>query len=111
MRIKAFEEQSLTEYQGQGLNNALEDAAKLSDELALAAQGQKSISDAFRAYEADMRARMEIEIPMSIAQAQMVHSFDTLMNAPFFKHGMNKYREEREAAGLKVEDATQPKTQ
>lgn len=54
---------------------------------------------------------MEIEMPMSIAQAQMVHSYDTLMNAPFFKHGMNKYRAEREAVGLGVEDATRPKVQ
>lgn len=45
---------------------------------------------ALREYEAEMRERVLQEIPISVAQAQMVHSFDTLMNAPFFKHGMNK---------------------
>jgi hypothetical protein len=33
------------------------------------------------------------------------------MNAPFFKHGMNKYREEQEAKGEEVEVATAPKVQ
>jgi hypothetical protein len=58
-----------------------------------------------------MLARMEIETPLSIAQAQMVHSYDTLMQAPFFKHGMNKYRAERESQGLGVEEAIEPKVQ
>jgi 2-polyprenyl-6-methoxyphenol hydroxylase-like FAD-dependent oxidoreductase len=97
--------------QGQGLNNALEDAAKLVDELSAAASGQYTLTEALRRYEKDMRSRMDTEIPISVAQAQMVHSFDTLMEAPFFKHGMNKYRADREAAGLEIEGATQPKLQ
>jgi hypothetical protein len=46
-----------------------------------------------------------------LEKAQMVHSYDTLMNAPFFKHGMNKYKEDQEAKGEGVEVATAPKAQ
>lgn len=99
---------AMPSHRGQGLNNALEDAAKLVDELTAVSKGERSTSQALTNYENDMRARTLVEIPMSIAQAQMVHSFDTLINAPFFKHGMHKYREDREAAGLNLESAIEP---
>jgi 2-polyprenyl-6-methoxyphenol hydroxylase-like FAD-dependent oxidoreductase len=98
-------------HRGQGLNNALQDAAVLVDELKAVKSGEKSLSDAVAAFEKDMKQRTLEEIPISIMQAQMVHSYDTLMNAPFFKHGMNKYREEQEAKGEGVEVATAPKIQ
>lgn len=95
-------------HRGQGLNNALEDAAKLADELKAVARGEKSLKDGITAYEREMKARTLVEIPISIAQATMVHNFDTLMDAPFFKHGMNKYREDIKAKGHEVEVATAP---
>ena len=96
-------------HRGQGLNNALQDAAVLAEELKAVKAGEKSLSETVAAFEKDMKQRTLQEIPISIAQAQMVHSYDTLMNAPFFKHGMNKYREEQEAKGEGVEVATAPK--
>lgn len=96
-------------HRGQGLNNALEDAAKLVDELAAASRGDKTPAEALQAYEEEMRPRVLAEIPISIAQAQMVHSYDTLMNAPFFVHGMHKYRSDLAKQGKEVEIATQPK--
>lgn len=98
-------------HRGQGLNNALEDAAMLVDELAAFKRGKKSLKDAIAAYEKEMKERTLLEIPISIAQAQMVHNFDTLMSAPFFKHGMNKYREDMEAKGQTIEIATAPKAE
>ena len=41
----------------------------------------------------------------------MVHSYDTLMNAPFFKHGMNKYKGDQKAKGEGIEVASAPKVQ
>ena len=98
-------------HRGQGLNNALQDASTLVDELTAVHRSGKSLNDAVAAYEKDMKERTLVELPISIAQAQMVHNFDTLMNAPFFKHGMNKYREMRETSGEEVEVATAPKVQ
>lgn len=96
-------------HRGQGLNNALEDAAKLVDEISAASKGEKTFAQAFKEYEEEMTPRVMTEIPISIAQAQMVHSFDTLMNAPFFVHGMNKYKADLAAEGKEVEVATMPK--
>ena len=98
-------------HRGQGLNNALQDAATLVEELRAVKNGEKSLRDAIAAYEKDMKERTLLEIPVSIAQAQMVHNFDTLMSAPFFKHGMNKYREDMEAKGQAVDVATAPTNQ
>jgi 2-polyprenyl-6-methoxyphenol hydroxylase-like FAD-dependent oxidoreductase len=80
-------------HRGQGLNNALQDAALLVEELDAANQGKKSLMEAVQAYEKDMKERTIKEIPISIAQARMVHSWETLMNAPFIKMGMNKQAE------------------
>ena len=73
------------------------------------ADRSKTLAVAIQEYEKEMRARVLTEIPISIAQAQMVHSFDTLLQAPFFKHGMHKYREERERRGESIEVATDAK--
>jgi 2-polyprenyl-6-methoxyphenol hydroxylase-like FAD-dependent oxidoreductase len=80
-------------HRGQGLNNALQDAALLVSELDAVSQGKKSLKEAVQAYEKDMKERTVKEIPISIAQAKMVHSWETLMNAPFIKMGMHKQAE------------------
>jgi 2-polyprenyl-6-methoxyphenol hydroxylase-like FAD-dependent oxidoreductase len=90
-------------HRGQGLNNALQDATMLVDEFKAVKVGQKSLADAVVAYEKKMRSRASMEIPISIAHARMVRSFDTLMEAPFFMHGMNKSKEEQAAEGEEVE--------
>jgi len=97
-------------HRGQGLNNALQDAAMLVDELVAASKGEKSLRNAVESYEKEMKERSLQEIPFSIMQAQMVHSYDTLMDAPFFKMGMNKYKEDMAAKNQPIEKATQEKT-
>jgi 2-polyprenyl-6-methoxyphenol hydroxylase-like FAD-dependent oxidoreductase len=81
-------------HRGQGLNNALEDSASLVSELTAAKDGKKSLEEAVKAYEEDMRTRALKEIPISVMQARMVHSWEDLMNAPMFKIGMNKLKED-----------------
>jgi len=80
-------------FRGQGLNNALEDAAKLVDELVAVKAGKQTLSDAIIAYEKEMKARTMVEMPISIAQADASHKWEKLMEAPVFKLGMNKHRE------------------
>ena len=67
------------------------------NELAAAKNGSKSPKEAMRAYEEEMRTRALKEMPVSIAQAKMVHSWETLMNSPMIKWGMNKQKEEDDA--------------
>ncbi|OAP59064.1 hypothetical protein AYL99_06362 [Fonsecaea erecta] len=86
-------------FRGQGLNNALQDAAKLVDELGalLAAGTRHSLREAVAAYEAEMKERALLEMKVSILQAETVHDWDRLMEAPMIKHGMNKYKEDQGA--------------
>jgi len=84
-------------FRGQGLNNALQDAAHLIDELKDVHTGAKSLSEAITDYEKEMKERAMTEMKVSILQAETVHQWDRLMEAPFIKHGMNKYQEEQEA--------------
>jgi 2-polyprenyl-6-methoxyphenol hydroxylase-like FAD-dependent oxidoreductase len=96
-------------HRGQGLNNAIEDAATLVNELSAVAKGEKSLAIAVEMYEKEMKERTLEEIPISIKQAYLVHNFDTLLEAPFFKLGMHKYREDLAAKNVTVEVATQEK--
>ena len=80
-------------HRGQGLNNGLQDAATLVEQLDAVKHGKKTLKEAVQAYEEDMKERTLKEIPISVAQARMVHSWETLMNAPFIKLGMHKQAE------------------
>ncbi|OAL36801.1 hypothetical protein AYO20_03856 [Fonsecaea nubica] len=84
-------------FRGQGLNNALQDAAKLIDEIREWRAGNKTLGEAIADYEKEMKERALLEMKISILQAETVHNWDRLMEAPFIKHGMNKYKEEHGA--------------
>ena len=86
-------------HRAQGLNNALEDAATLVDELAAVKAGTKTIPEALRAYEVKMKERVLQEIPISIKTALFGHNFDKLMQTPAFINGMDKYRKIQEEKG------------
>lgn len=77
-------------HRGQGLNNGLQDAATLVEQLDAVNKGSRTLKAAVQAYEEDMKKRAKEEIPISVAQARMVHNWETLMNAPFIKMGMHK---------------------
>ncbi|KIW24233.1 uncharacterized protein PV07_09961 [Cladophialophora immunda] len=81
-------------FRGQGLNNAFQDAEKLVSELREAQKGAKTLEQAVRAYEEEMKTRSLKEIEISLMQSRMVHNWETLMGAPMIKAGMNAYREE-----------------
>ena len=77
-------------FRGQGLNNALEDAAGLVNEIVAWKDGKKSLRAANSSYEKEMRERALTEMEISIKQTETVHNWDRLMEAPFIKLGMNK---------------------
>ncbi len=89
-------------HRGQGLNNALQDAAGLVEELTAVKKGEKGLRGAVKTYQEDMKKRALAEIPISVMQARMVHSWETLMSAPMIKMGMNKLKEEEAAEAEKA---------
>jgi 2-polyprenyl-6-methoxyphenol hydroxylase-like FAD-dependent oxidoreductase len=93
-------------HHGDGLNNALQDAALLVDELDAVDQGKKSLKEAVQAYEKDLKERTVTQIPLSMAQAKMVHSAETLVNAPFIKMGMHRCIRQGKGVALAILPAT-----
>lgn len=69
----------MTPHRRQGLNNALEDAALLAEQLTAVHHGAKAQPEAMADYETEMKSRALREIPISLAQATMVHDWDKLM--------------------------------
>jgi 2-polyprenyl-6-methoxyphenol hydroxylase-like FAD-dependent oxidoreductase len=97
---------SMPPHRDQGLNNALEDAAKLVDELTAASKGEKSLEEAVVEYKKEMKARALKEVSISVMQAQMAHRWDQLMQSPLFQSGMHKYKEDMAASNKPIEVAT-----
>ena len=97
-------------FRGQGLQHALEDAAKLVDELTLFGRGQQSLESAVRNYEDEMKPRASKEVFISVMAGQMSHRFDQLMQSPMVQNGLEQYKEELAAKGRPVEHATDPVT-
>ena len=95
-------------FRGQGLNNALEDAAGLVDELTAVSRGEKSLESAVRQYEDEMKPRTRKETFVSTMAAQMSHNFDQLLQSPMVKNGLHRYKEERAATDQPVGPATNP---
>ncbi|KAK6368209.1 hypothetical protein LTS17_009950 [Exophiala oligosperma] len=83
---------SMPPFRGQGLNNALTDAERIVSELVEVKHGIKSLGEAVRSYESEMKARGAKEVEISTVQSRMVHNWDTLMGSPMMKAGMDAYK-------------------
>ncbi|KAL9089120.1 MAG: hypothetical protein Q9165_005933 [Trypethelium subeluteriae] len=82
-------------YRGQGLNNALEDAAHYVSMLADAREGKLSLPDAISAYDEEMRIRGSTEIDVTWKNTYAIHHFDALMDSPIAKHGVTKFNDKK----------------
>ena len=81
-------------FRGQGLNSGFQDAEKLVAELVKVKEGESTLEQAVRAYEAEMKERTLKEIEVSMMQARTAHDWETMLNMPMMKAGMDAYREE-----------------
>lgn len=84
---------SMLPHRGQGLNNALEDAAKLVEALkATLKEGSMGLPEAVTGYEEEMVRRSGLEVETTAKAAAAGHDWEMLRQSPIFKHGANKVR-------------------
>lgn len=82
-------------HRGQGLNHALEDAARLVAALRVVFKDQtQSLREAVGKYEVEMVARGGGEVETTAWAAEAAHDWEKMMGSPMFRHGANKVREE-----------------
>lgn len=80
-------------HRGQGLNHALEDAAKLVAAITRSVRdGEVEVQQAMAEYEVEMVARGGGEVEVTGKAAKAGHDFDLLMESPAFKYGAHKVR-------------------
>lgn len=75
---------------GQGLNNAIADAAQLTKHITAFIQGEVTREDAINAYETEMKERAGTEVRLSYANTRMVHVWDQVMQSPIMTKGFSK---------------------
>lgn len=80
---------------GQALNNAIQDAALIVEQLKTVALGEKSLEAAISAYEAEMIPRTSKEVDLSLEQGLLCHDWKTFRESPYFKGvGMFKVKDQ-----------------
>lgn len=80
-------------HRGQGLNHALEDAAKLVHAITRSLRdGEAELQQAMAEYEVEMVARGGGEVEITGKAAKAGHDWDLLMESPAFKYGAHKVR-------------------
>ncbi|KAL1861556.1 hypothetical protein Daus18300_008819 [Diaporthe australafricana] len=79
---------SMVPQRGQGLNNAMKDAANLVDAIKAALiTREQTLKDAIDAYETEMKARGTREVELSLEQARKASNSQAIKESPIFKFG------------------------
>ncbi|CAD6593135.1 MAG: hypothetical protein ASARMPREDX12_006858 [Alectoria sarmentosa] len=77
----------MTYHRGQGLNNAVHDAAYLGRALNDHCENGKPLTDVLAAYEAEVVERGNEAVLSSGQNSVMLHDWEQLINSPLFQHG------------------------
>lgn len=81
----------MTTDRGQGLNNAILDAASLSREIAkLQDKSPGALRPALEAYEREVLVRGREVVESSNLNSVSIHNWGDLQNSPLFKMGLKK---------------------
>ncbi|KAL4912434.1 hypothetical protein BDW62DRAFT_206487 [Aspergillus aurantiobrunneus] len=78
---------SMVPQRGQGLNNAMKDAATLVDIVSAVTRGEMLLVDGITRYEDEMKPRGATEVALSLEQALKARDQSTLKESPLFKQG------------------------
>ena len=90
---------------GQGLNNAISDAADFLVHLrAMKEQTPEELIAAVKKYEAELVPRGNEAVMASYMNTNAVHDWSTMMQSPLFTEGMAKDKAEEDAAAAKLEE-------
>ena len=84
---------SMLPHRGQGLNNAIMDAAGLVEVVEKVTAGAQELSEAVKAYEEEMRPRGAKEVELSF-QAMQANSTKNITKSPLYKFVLHRYTEE-----------------
>ncbi|KAG9186309.1 hypothetical protein G6011_02865 [Alternaria panax] len=91
----------MTPHRGQGLNNALQDAANFVAAMrkiyGLEQQGQ-DLKQVVDEYDAEVLERGVLEMNISLKQTLFVHDWETLMQSPMVKMGMHRAQKGTESS-------------
>jgi 2-polyprenyl-6-methoxyphenol hydroxylase-like FAD-dependent oxidoreductase len=82
---------------GQGLNNAMQDAAEIVDAVKAAVVGSSSLAEAVTGYEERMRPRGARDVALSFETASKLYVSE-LQESPMFKLGLHKVDAEKTMA-------------
>ena len=78
---------------GQGLNNAIHDAANLGSALKSHCFDGKALTDALATYEAEVVERSNEAVLSSGQNSVMLHDWEQVMNSPLFQRGAAPLRD------------------
>jgi 2-polyprenyl-6-methoxyphenol hydroxylase-like FAD-dependent oxidoreductase len=85
----------MTPHRGQGLNNALMDAASFVAAMKKAVKGEMGLKEAVDAYDGEMLERGVREMEISRKQTMFIHDWETMMQSPMVKMGMRQAGKEK----------------
>jgi 2-polyprenyl-6-methoxyphenol hydroxylase-like FAD-dependent oxidoreductase len=88
----------MTPHRGQGLNNALQDAANFVRAVKSVDAGEKGLNDAIDEYDKEVLERGMLEMSISLKQTLFIHNWETVMESPMVKMGMRQAGKEEEKA-------------
>jgi len=80
----------MTPHRGQGLNNALQDAANFVRAVKSVVAGERGVQHAIDEYDAEVLERGAREMSISLKQTLFIHNWETVMESPMVKMGMRQ---------------------
>lgn len=80
----------MTPHRGQGLNNALQDAANFVAAIKSVVSGEAGLREAVDGFDAEVLERGKVEMEISLKQTMFIHDWDTLMQSPMVGMGLRQ---------------------